>query len=315
MKIVIPGGSGQVGRILTRALRNNGHEVSLIGRAPSRTEKIILWDGKNLGSWANVIDGADVIINLAGRSVNCRYTKQNLEEMMNSRVDSARVVGQAISQSKNPPKVWLQASTATIYANRFDADNDETEGIIGGSEPSVPGYWKYSIDIAQAWEQTLQEANTPQTRKIAMRSAMIMSPDKNGIFDTLVRLVRRRLGGAVAGGKQYISWVHEHDFVRAVEFLIERVDLNGAVNIAAPNPLTQKEFMKILRNSCGVRIGLPATKWMAEIGAFFLRTDTELLFKSRRVVSGRLQRAGFSFELKNWHKAAEDLVNRWRSDS
>ncbi|MGH9876671.1 MAG: TIGR01777 family oxidoreductase [Nitrososphaerales archaeon] len=315
MKIVVPGGTGQVGQVLTRALRSRGHEVCLIGRSSSSHEKIFVWDGKNLESWGKIVDGADVVINLAGRSVNCRYTKNNLEEMMNSRVDSTRVVGQAISQSKNPPRVWLQASTATIYAHRFDADNDEADGIIGGREPRVPGYWKYSIDIAQAWEQAMHEANTPHTRKIAMRSAMIMSPDENGIFDSLLRLVRWRLGGTVASGNQYISWVHEHDFVRAVEFLIAKDDISGAVNIAAPNPMAQKDFMKVLRNAWGVKIGLPATKLMAEIGAFFLRTDTELLFKSRRVISGKLQKAGFSFEFPKWPEAAKELVNRWRAEN
>ncbi len=312
MKIVIPGGSGQVGRVLTRALRSRGHAVSLIGRHSSKSENIHLWDGKNLGEWVKVIDGADVVINLAGRTVNCRYTKHNLEEMMNSRVDSARVVGEAIIQAKNPPKVWLQASTATIYAHRFDADNDELKGVIGGSESDVPGYWKYSIDIAQAWEKELEEAQTPQTRKVAMRSVMIMSPDRGGIFDSLLRLVRFGVGGTVAGGNQYISWVHESDFVRAVEYLIANDELSGAVNIAAPKPLPQKEFMRVLRKVWGTKIGLPASRWMAEVGAFFLRTDTELIFKSRRVISGRLQRAGFSFEFENWHKAAEELVNRWR---
>lgn len=313
MKIVIPGGSGQVGQVLTRALRKLGHEVILIGRTPSSNENVVLWNGRSLGEWANVIDGADVIINLAGRSVNCRYNKKNLDDMMNSRIHSTRVVGEAIRQSKQPPKVWLQASTATIYAHRFDADNDEASGIIGGSELNVPGYWKFSIDIAQAWEKTLDDADTPHTRKVAMRSAMVMSPDKNGIFDSLLRLVRWKLGGAVAGGQQYISWVHERDFVRAIEFLIEHQALSGAVNIAAPNPLNQKEFMKVLRDAWGVKIGLPATKWMAEIGAFFLRTDTELIFKSRRVVSGRLQKTGFTFEFQNWPQAAKELLNRWRS--
>jgi uncharacterized protein (TIGR01777 family) len=233
--------------------------------------------------------------------------------MMNSRIRSTRIIGHAINQSEKPPSVWIQASTATIYSHRFDANNDEFAGIIGGNEPDVPAYWKFSIDIAQNWEKTLQDADTPHTRKIAIRSAMIMSPDKNGIFDSFLNLVRLRLGGNVAGGRQYISWVHEFDFVRAIEFLIATNELDGAVNIAAPNPVTQREFMKTLRDACGIRIGLPAARWMAKIGAFFLRTDTELLLKSRRVVSTRLQQSDFIFHFPTWPEAAAELVNRHRT--
>lgn len=312
MKIVIAGGSGQVGEVLTRAFRAKGHEIIVLSRGSLSGAGVVEWDGKTLGDWAAEVDGSDVVINLAGRSVNCRYTDANLSEMMSSRVDSTRVMGQAISQAKRPPRVWLQMSTATIYAHRFDKANDEIDGQIGGNEPDVPRYWDFSIKIARAWEEAQSNAETPNTRKVAMRSAMVMSPDKGGIFDVLLRLVRFGLGGPVGGGAQYMSWIYDLDFVRAVEFLIERNDLSGPVNLASPHPLPQREFMEAMRKAWGAPIGLPATKWMAKIGAVFMRTDTELVFKSRRVVPRRLLEVGFKFEHSEWPAAAKSLVERWQ---
>jgi hypothetical protein len=311
MKIVIPGGTGQVGTILNRALTAAGHEVVVLTRRPAR-DREIRWDGETLGPWAEAIDGCDVVVNLAGRSVSCRYTPANLRAMMDSRVHSARVVGEAIAAVARPPRVWLQMSTATIYAHRFDAPNDEASGVLGGTEPGVPGYWAYSVEIAKAWEQAQQRAETPCTRKVALRSAMVMSPDRGGVFDVLLRLARLGLGGPVAGGTQYVSWIHDHDFVRAVEFLADRDDLAGPVNLAAPFPVPQRTFMRALRTAWGVPVGLPATKWMAELGAFALRSDTELLLKSRRVVPGRLLEAGFAFDHTQWPDTAKDLVRRVR---
>jgi uncharacterized protein len=311
VKIVIPGGTGQVGTILDRALTAQGHDVVLLTRSPTGARQIH-WDGATLGDWAKQIDGSDIVINLAGRSVSCRYTPENLEAMMTSRVDSARVVGEAIAEAARPPKVWMQMSTATIYAHRFDAANDEYGGLIGGSEPGVPAYWAYSIEIARNWETAQEEASTPETRKIALRSAMVMSPDRGGVFDALSWLTRLGLGGPVAGGRQYVSWIHDRDFIRAVRFLIERDDLSGAVNVAAPGPLPQREFMRELRSAWRMPVGLPATGWMAEIGAFAIRSDTELLLKSRRVVPKRLADAGFTFNYPRWQTAAADLVSRRR---
>jgi uncharacterized protein (TIGR01777 family) len=311
MKIVIPGGTGQVGGILNRALTDAGHDVVVLTRHPERDGEV-RWDGETVGPWAAAIDGSDVVINLAGRSVSCRYTPANLRAMMDSRVNSARVVGEAIAAADRPPRLWLQMSTATVYAHRFDAPNDESTGVPGGDEPGVPGYWAYSVEIAKAWEQAQERAATPHTRKVALRSAMVMSPDRGGVFDVLLRLARLGLGGPVAGGGQYVSWIHDLDFVRAVEFLIDRDDLAGPVNLAAPAPLPQRGFMRALRAAWGVPVGLPATKWMAELGAFVLRTDTELLLKSRRVVPGRLLEAGFVFDYDQWPAATDDLVRRVR---
>lgn len=313
MKIVIPGGTGQVGAILDRALTAAGHDVVILTRRPRR-EREVGWDGETLGAWADVVDGSDVVINLAGRSVSCRYTEANLRAMMDSRVRSARIVGEAIGAAARPPKVWLQMSTATVYAHRFDAANDEATGIVGGAEPDVPDYWGFSVEIAKAWEAAQEQARTPDTRKVALRSAMVMSPDREGVFDVLLKMARLGLGGPVAGGRQYVSWIHDRDFVRAVEFLVARDDLTGPVNLAAPAPLPQRAFMRALRGAWGVPVGLPATKWMAELGAFALRSDTELLLKSRRVVPGRLLEAGFTFEHAEWAGAAADLVRRVRDE-
>ena len=269
---------------------------------------MLAWDGRTLGDWVQAIDGADLVLNLAGRSVDCRYTRSNLDEMMRSRVDSTRIVGRAIAQSTQPPPLWLQMSTATIYAHRFDAPNDEQTGVIGGAEPDAPEYWGFSIGIAKAWELEQERADTPDTRKVALRAAMVMSPDRGGIFHVLSRMTRLGLGGPIAGGRQYVSWIHEQDFVRAVDFLIDHKDITGPVNLAAPNPLPQRDFMVALRRAWRTPIGLPAAAWMAEIGAVFLRTDTELLLKSRRVVPGRLLAEGFTFDHPQWPEAAANLV-------
>ncbi|MFI6316599.1 TIGR01777 family oxidoreductase [Nonomuraea sp. NPDC050556] len=312
MKIVIPGGTGQVGTILNRLLSAAGHDVVTLTRRPVH-DREVHWDAENLGPWAAEIDGSDVVINLAGRSVNCRYTPDNLRAMMDSRVHSTRVVGAAIAAAVRPPRLWLQMSTATIYSHRFDAPNDEATGVLGGAESGVPRYWAYSVEIAKAWERAQKQAETPLTRKVSMRTAMVMSPDRGGVFDVLLRLVRLGLGGPIAGGAQYVSWIHDHDLVRAVEFLADRDDLVGPVNLTAPDPLPQRAFMRVLRAAWKVPVGLPATKGMAELGAFMLRTDTELLLKSRRVVPGRLLEAGFVFDYPRWPEAADDLVRRVRA--
>ena len=190
MKVVIPGGSGQVGTVLARAFQRDGHDVVVVSRSPQRAPwPTVAWDVATIGPWASEIDGADVVINLAGHNVNCRYNAKNRRAIKESRINSTRVVGEAIAGARRPPRVWLQASTATIYAHRFDAPNDEATGIIGGSEPGVPGTWRFSIDIATSWERTLDQTVMPHTRKVKLRSAMTMSPDKGGIFDVLLGLV------------------------------------------------------------------------------------------------------------------------------
>ena len=314
MRFVLPGGSGQVGQLLARAFQADGHDVVVLARRPVPSAgRVVTWDGETLGPWAAELDGADVVVNLAGRSVNCRYTPANRTAMIDSRVRSTRVVGEAIAQAARPPAVWIQASTATIYAHTFGPAHDE-HGTIGGGEPGVPDTWRFSIEVATAWERTLDAASTPRTRKIALRSAMTMSPDRGGVFDTLLALVRRGLGGTSGDGRQYVSWVHHEDFTRAIRWLIAHDDVAGPVNVSAPEPLPNAAFMRVLREAWGTRIGLPAADWMLELGAVALRTETELILKSRRVVPGLLLQRGFEFRFPDWPSAARDLVQAWRSE-
>jgi uncharacterized protein (TIGR01777 family) len=312
-KVVIPGGSGQVGTVLARALHRDGHAVVVLSRQP-RTHpwRVVSWDGTTLGPWANEVDEADVVINLAGRSVNCRYTAARRRQIVDSRVLSTRVVGAAIAQATHPPRVWLQASTATIYAHRYDAPNDEASGLIGGHEPDAPRAWDFSIDVAQAWERAFDQAAAPRTRKVTLRSAMTMSPDAGGVFDALLRLVRFGLGGRTGDGRQFVSWVHYEDFIRAIYWLIEHNDVHGVVNVASPCPVPNAEFMNGLREAWGAHVGLPAPRWMLEIGAACIRTETELLLKSRRVVPRRLLEHGFVFSHPAWPEAARDLCRAWK---
>ncbi len=318
MKIVIPGGTGQVGMMLARAFGKDGHEVVVLSRNPRARApcRVVPWDARSLENWTVELEGAEAVINLAGRSVNCRYTPANRQAIMGSRVDSTRAIGQAIRQTARPPRVWLQASTATIYAHRYDAANDEMTGILGGAEPSVTETWRFSIDVATAWEQAVDEVgNLPHTRKVLLRSAMTMSPDSGGVFDTLLALVRCGLGGRSGDGRQYVSWIHETDFIRAIYWLIDHAALDGPINVAAPCPMPNVDFMRALRESWGIRFGLPASEWMLELGAVFLRTETELILKSRRVVPGRLMQHGFKFEFPEWPQAARDLCERWRKSN
>jgi uncharacterized protein (TIGR01777 family) len=316
MKIVIPGGSGQVGTILARAFHAAGHEVVVLSRRPTAETswKVVEWDGTTVGPWVEHVNGSDAVINLAGRSVNCRNGPKNRKEILDSRVNSTRAVGEAVRCVVNPPPVWLQASTATIYAHRYDVTNDEATGLLGGDEPDALNTWRFSIDVAKAWEAAANECATPRTRKVLLRSAMTMSPDRGGVFDAFQWLVRRGLGGRIGDGKQFVSWVHDRDFVRAVEWLIIHPELNGPVNVAAPHPVPNAEFMQALRAAWGIRIGLPSPTWLLELGTRAIRTESELVLKSRRVVPGKLLASGFRFEFPTWPEAAKDLCDRWRTN-
>jgi uncharacterized protein (TIGR01777 family) len=313
MKIVIPGGSGHLGSVLARAFHALGHDVVVLSRSPRNEPwRTVKWDGETLGEWTAEMEGADAVINLAGQSVNCRYTPDNRRIIIESRVKSTKVIGEAIAQSWKPPPVWLQASTATIYAHRYDAPNDEATGIMGGSEPDAPDTWRFSIDVATSWERTFNEAATPLTRKVLMRSAVVMHTASGGPFSIMLRLVRFGLGGQAGDGKQFVSWIHDRDFVRAVLWLIEHEELSGPINLASPNPLTNAEFMRVLRSAWGISFGLPSPEWMLEFGAVLIGTETELILKSRRVVPTRLLQTGFNFEFPTWPQAAKELCLRSR---
>lgn len=312
MKIILPGGTGQLGNLLARSFHDRGDEVLVFSRHPRPTPwRQVHWDGCSQGPWARELENAFAVINLAGRSVDCRYTPVNRSEILASRIQSTRILGEAITQCSNPPRVWLQSSTATIYSHRFDAPNDEHTGILGGEERDIPDTWRFSLDVARQWERAADSTPLPQTRLARLRIAMVMSPESGGAFETLLRLVRWGLGGKVGSGRQYISWVHDSDFIRAVDWLLTH-DLAGPVNVCAPNPLPQAEFMKLLRDAWGTSIGLPAHRWLLEVGTFLLRTESELILKSRRVVPTRMSDAGFDFLHSGWATAAQDLCERWR---
>jgi NAD dependent epimerase/dehydratase family enzyme len=190
---------------------------------------------------------------------------------------------------------------------------DEDSGEFGGHEPGAPETWRFSIEVARNCEDAFFSATTPRTRKIALRSAVVMSPQPGGAFDILLRLVRFGLGGAVGSGDQYVSWIHDVDFVRAVECLVSSENIEGAINVSSPNPLPNRDFMRELRRAYGATIGLPAPEWLLEIGTRILRTESELVLKSRRVVPSRMLRSGFHFAFPDWPSAAADLVSRWRN--
>lgn len=313
MRILIPGGSGQVGTMLARALHTRGDDVLVLSRTPTKQPwRTAPWNGRLEDTWVHELDGADAVIHLSGRTVNCRYTPEHRREIIESRTLTTQAVGEAIAKVANPPKVWLNAATSTVYRHSVDTPQDEFTGEPGGNEPGVPETWSFSVGVGEQWEAALQAANTPATRKVALRTSMVMSPDRDGVFDVLLGLVRHGLGGTQGPGTQYVSWMHDQDFVRATLFLLEAQEVSGPVNMCAPTPLPNANFMRLLREANGTKLGLPASSWMLEVGAVFLRTETELILKSRRVVPGVLERAGYDFVFPEWGSAARNLVRRWR---
>jgi uncharacterized protein (TIGR01777 family) len=312
MKIVIPGGSGQVGRILARHFHAQGDAVTVLSRSPLPAPwRVVAWDGLTPGDWIGDLEHSDVCINLAGRSVNCRYTTSNRRSIRQSRVRSTRLLNQVVASLNHPPRLWLNASTATIYRHALDP-MDETDGELGGNEPGAPDTWNFSIDVAKAWEEAFFSTATPRTRKVAVRSAITLSPDRGGVFDVLLNLVRHGLGGRQGPGTQFVSWIHEADFVRAIDLLIQCEEFDGVMNLASPNPLPNGDFMRTLREAWGTRFGLPCPGLILEIGAWLMRTESELVLKSRRVVPGRLLAAGFQFLFPEWPAAARDLIARMK---
>lgn len=312
MKVIIPGGSGHVGATLIRHFQALGHETVVLSRSPTlnRNCRVVPWDGKHAGDWEKELDGADGVINLAGRSVNCRYHASNRQAIMDSRIDSTLAIGRAIEKARRPPRVWLQASTATIYAHRFDAANDERTGVLGDRDRNAPASWKFSIEVAKAWEAAANSFQLPNTRTVLLRSAMTMSPDSGSVFDLLRKLVRFGLGGTLGDGKQYVSWIHELDFCRAIDWITCHEELQGPINVSSPFPLPNREFMSLLRQACRVRWGLPASDWILKLGTFIMQTESELVLKSRRVVPQLLLDSGFAFEYPDWFSAAKELVER-----
>jgi uncharacterized protein (TIGR01777 family) len=312
-RIILPGGNGFLGQTLAGTLTGHGYEIIVLARTPGRGARQVRevgWDGRTVGDWASELEGADAVINLAGRSVDCRYTARNRKLILDSRVESTRVLGEAIARCARPPRVWLNSSTATIYKHSLDRPMDEATGAIGATPEAMDAF---SMEVACAWERAFADARTPATRKVTLRTAMVLGFGENSVFPVMRRLVRWGLGGSMGGGRQYMSWIHATDFCRAIAWLLRREDFSGPVNLTAPNPVPSADFMRTFREVCGVPFGLPATRWMLEIGAILLRTETELILKSRQVVPGRLLQAGFEFRFPALRPALEDLWARGRA--
>lgn len=337
-RIILAGGSGFLGGELARHFTTLGWEVVILTRSPkTRADGVreAAWDAESLGNWTREVEGATALVNLTGRSVDCRYTAKNRRDIMDSRLNSTGVVGAAIARCQNPPHVWLNSSTATVYQHTFGPPHDESSTAMDSATDAKDAF---SVQVAQAWERALFEAGQPltpslspsegervadrpgegnpayahawQTRKVALRTSMVLGLGRNSVFPVLRRLTKFGLGGRQGSGKQFVSWIHVEDFCRAVEWIIAHEELKGPINQCAPNPLPNAEMMKLFREVCRMPIGLPATEWMLEIGAFFLRTETELIFKSRRVVPGRLLTSGFEFRFPTFREALMDLEKR-----
>jgi uncharacterized protein (TIGR01777 family) len=318
LRIVLPGGSGQVGRMLARFFQERGHHVTVLTRGPYTAPWITVhWDGQTLGPWVETLEGADVCIHLSGRNINCRYTARNRHELHDSRIGPTRLLHQAFACLANPPRLWMNASTATIYRHSLSKAMDEASGEIGGHElisprRRAPEKWNWTVQLAKDWESAFFGVATPRTRKIALRTSLVFSPAPGSVFATLSHLVRAGLGGTQGNGRQLVSWMHEFDYARALEFLVDHEEIDGPVNLCAPNPLPNRELMAALREAWEMPNGLPAPAALLTIGMFFLRTEPELVLKSRYVVPGLLLDAGFQFEFPTWPEAAADLVQQWR---
>jgi uncharacterized protein (TIGR01777 family) len=287
-KIVITGGNGFLGRALTSHFSKNTDEVIVVSRKPVPTTSKIKWqkwDGANPGDWSKSFEGADAVINLAGKNVDCRYTENNKREIINSRLKSTKAVGEAIQNCANPPSVWLNASSATIYVNSFDKLMTESNGEIGDD---------FSMTVCKKWEEEFNSFETLPIRRIASRTSIVLGWD-GAALPALKSLVKFGLGGQQGDGKQFCSWIHIEDFCRAVEWLLQNEKATGPYNVTAPVPLPNKDFMKVLSEKLHMPFGLPSPKWLLELGAFIIRTETELVLKSRKVYPKRLLDEGFIF--------------------
>ena len=299
-KLIIAAGTGFLGQVLVEHFKNKFDEIVIFTRGEHKildAIKYINWDAKTFSGWENELENASVLINLAGKSVDCRYTDANKKEIYDSRIDSTKILNQAVLNCKNPPKHWLNSSTSTIYRFSLDKQMDEVNGEIGDD---------FSMNIAKSWEKAFFETQTPKTLKTALRTSIVLGKN-GGAFIPLKMLTKFGFGGKQGKGNQFISWIHEKDFARAIEFISEK-EMSGIVNVVSPKPIANYEFMKKLRKSIGVSFGISTSKFLLKIGSFIIRTEPELVLKSRNVIPKRLQENGFHYEYDTLEKAFENLL-------
>lgn len=326
MRILIPGGSGQIGSILARHLTAAGHHVTVLSRTPKPAPwQTLPWDGVTEGPWVSDLHRADAVIGLSGRIVNTRYTPKHRREILDSRILPTQLLGRLIAASPTPPRIWLNASTATVYREARDHEQDEFHGELGDRpyergtrEPaSLPETYSFSVDVGARWEEAFFTEALPHTKRVALRTSLVMSPNPGGFFSLFSRLVRLGLGGTQGAGDQRVSWMHEEDFARAMELLLAQPEIadetHGVVNLAAPQAPTNREFMRTLRAAWNVPIGIPAPEMLMRPVMWAIRTEPELAFKSRWVAPAVLQKHGFQFHFPDWHSAAIDLVARMKA--
>lgn len=291
-KVILAGGTGFIGQYFETRLKDQGYEVKII----SRNNKHISWEDSSLITEA--LEGSELLINLAGKSVNCRYDEMNKKEIINSRVQTTSILGEAILACDKPPKLWINSSTATIYRHAEDRPMTEENGEIGSG---------FSVEVATTWEETFFKFDLPKTRKIALRIAIVLGKN-GGVMTPYRNLVKFGLGGVQGKGNQMFSWIHVEDLFRIILYLNERKDLEGVFNCSAPAPVTNRELMEILRRKMNVPFGLPSPKWMLELGAKFIKTETELVLKSRWVLPDRLEREGYTFQYKTLNETVQDIL-------
>ena len=298
-KILIVAGTGFLGQVLAEYFQKLAYEVVILTRGKAcikNNTRYVTWNLHELNGWEALLENAEVLINLAGKSVDCRYTPINKAEILHSRVVSTQILNQAVAQCQNPPKHWLNASTATIYRHSEDLQMDEYTGEIGHD---------FSMDVAKRWEEGFFTTDTPKTKKTALRTSIVLGKN-GGAFVPLKNLTKMGFGGKQGKGKQFVSWIHELDFARAVHYCIEQ-ELTGVVNIVAPQPIRNAEFMKTLRKVLGIRVGTPLSKRMLAFGAKIIGTETELILKSRNVIPKRLLEHGFEFLYGRLENALKEL--------
>lgn len=289
LKIVIAGGTGFLGKCIINNYIETPTEFVILTRGESRTQKQIQyvhWDGKNAGPWTAFLEGANAVINLNVKSVDCRYTEKNKRLIYSTRLDSTAAIGKAIQECTNPPELWINASSATIYRHSVDKEMDEYTGELGSG---------FSVDVCQKWEQTFNSIQTPGTRKVLIRTGIVLG-ENGGALQPLIRLVKVGFGGNMGNGNQYFSWLHEDDFVKIIDYIMTHPEMKGVYNLTAPAPVPNHHVMKVLRSSLEMPFGLPLPKWLLEFGALLINTETELVLKSRRVIPRRLLEDGYLFK-------------------